>query len=71
MYKITIEKIETVKYMARDYEKIADTGNKQDNGPVYGYVEHPEERQATTTILEQTIETLDLPEVIKAVNQLK
>ena len=70
MYKITIEQIETKDYVAREYEKIADTGNEKDGGAVYGYVTSPSTREVRTTVLEQTVEALSIPAVIRAINNL-
>ncbi len=78
-YKITIELIETVKKVGRDYEKIADTGNERDGGPVYAYVEYPnEETKATEVFSQQLDEELNSPtdesvvtRVVKAVHKIK
>lgn len=68
MYRIQITKEERVKTTDRDYEKIADTGNKTDDGPVYGYVEFPSEKTVITELLDQRVEGLDMEDVIKAIN---
>lgn len=70
MYKITIVKVERLTVVKRQYEKIADTGNPRDNGALYGYVESPGTELRETTMLEQTVEELDLTNVIKAVNSI-
>ena len=70
MYKITIEKIETVVGNEDEYQKIADTGNKSDGGAVYGYVTREVERRDRTTVLEQEIDELDVKSVIRAINSL-
>ncbi len=70
MYKIVITKIEEVAVTKREYQRIADTGNKSDNGAVYGYVACECVQERETKVLEQGVETLDLPAVIKAVNKI-
>lgn len=70
MFKITIVEIETINKKSRAWEKIAETGNQRDGGAVFDYVDSVEEVDRETTVLEQTVRTLDLPAVIKAVNQL-
>jgi hypothetical protein len=69
-YRITIEKIETVPYDFREWQKIADSGNPKDGGPVYDYAGYPSTRQNTQKVYEQTVESMDLPGVIFAVNQM-
>jgi hypothetical protein len=70
MYKITIQKIEKVHSTETSYEKIADSGNERDGGSVYGYVEYPSEKNAETSVFNQTVDDLDLQAVIKAVNNI-
>jgi len=70
-YKITIIKLDTKKVVEEEWEKIADTGNEGDNGHVYGYVEKNTERKIEETILEQTLDDIDIPKVIKALNNLE
>jgi cell fate (sporulation/competence/biofilm development) regulator YlbF (YheA/YmcA/DUF963 family) len=71
MYQITIIKIEQVKEIRRQYQKIADSGNEHDKGAIYGYVNMTDENvKKETKILEQTVEQLDLAAVIKAVNKI-
>lgn len=69
MFKITIEKIEIITEVERAYEKIADTGNKEDNGPVYGYVDKEVERKISLPIYTQTVEGVNIEAVIDAVNK--
>lgn len=68
MYKVTIVKISLVEVVTSEYEKVADTGNKKDNGPVYEYVSKPITKPTETEIYAQMVDDLDLPTVIKAVN---
>lgn len=69
-FRITIEKIEKVTVRDRDYQKLADTGNEKDGGPIYGYVNFEKETTTSITILDQRVDELDLPTVIKAVNKI-
>jgi hypothetical protein len=70
MYHITIELIEVVPSLEKEWLKVADSGNKHDDGPIYEYVWIDGTREKTSTLLEQAVETLDLAAVIKAVNNL-
>jgi hypothetical protein len=82
MYRITIEKIETVKTIQPHYQKLREpfedekeqsfyreSKNKPEN-PQYGYVHIEEESNVVTKVLEQTTDELDLPAVIKAINKI-
>ena len=70
MYRVLIEKIQDVDYVSREYEKLADSGNKQDGGAVYGYVECPATKTETTEIYVQSLDEIDLPAIIKATNKM-
>lgn len=71
-YQIVIKKIEKVQKTDRTYHQIADTGNERDNGPVYGYVEHPAEETVESEIYKQkTDKEIDLKGVIDAFNKIK
>lgn len=67
-YRILIEKIETEPFDKQEWQKVADTGNSRDGGPVYGYTACPTVREVTTKLLEQTLERLDLQAIILAAN---
>lgn len=69
-YKITITKIDRVVKGESEYKKVADTGNKQDGGPVYDYVWREVEKEVETNVLTQEVDDLDLRDVIKAINNL-
>jgi hypothetical protein len=71
MYRITINKITTEEVEEKNYERIADTGNKEDGGAVYGYVPKKTTREIERNILSQEVEDLDIEEVIKAINKIK
>jgi len=66
-YKITIEKIEEVTKVVRgEWTRVSDTGPNP-----FGYTPDREaEVKVETTILEQTVEELDLKAVLKAINGL-
>ncbi len=70
MYEITIVKKVVVPIIKREYERVADTGNPRDNGAMYDYVDCLGERTVETDILKQTLEDIDLPAVIKAINKI-
>ena len=70
MYKITIVRIETSKVNDREWKKIADSGNKEDDGPIYDYVDIEREKEIENEILKQITPDLDLIKVIKAINDI-
>lgn len=70
-YKVTIERVDIKAVTKRSWEKLADSGNKEDRGPVYGYAEYPSREYETTTLLTQEISAengIDMKAVIKAIN---
>lgn len=71
MYQVLITTIEEVECVERKYQRIADSGNEEDGGPIYDYVESPTTKEVETIILQQTLEVIDLPEIIKAVNKIQ
>lgn len=70
MFRIIIEEIKREKYTKKEYQKVADTGNERDGRGVYEYVSTEDERDVITKVLEQVRDDIDLPEIIKAVNEL-
>ena len=70
MFKITVIETKSEVFNRREYQKISDTGNKEDNGIKYGYVNSEVTEDVETTLLEQNIEDIDLPAIIKAVNKI-
>lgn len=72
MIKIEITKTEEIEVTEREYEKVADSGNKEDGGAVYDYVPYKTTKKVSTTILQQEIEDdqVDIKAVIKAINKL-
>lgn len=70
MYKIKITKITEEPYTRKEYEKIADTGNKEDGKSVYGYVTTEDIREVENEILRQEVEEIDLKSILKAINNL-
>ncbi|HEY9515009.1 MAG TPA: hypothetical protein VIQ74_04950 [Gemmatimonadaceae bacterium] len=69
-FKIEITEVTERGTIQREWKKIADSGNKADNGPVYGYAEFPGIEKVTREVLKQEVGTLDLGAVIRAVNNL-
>ena len=69
-YEVTIKRIGQWVSRGKEYKKIADTGNEKDGGIVYGYVYSDSIEQGETLVLKQTLDTIDLPAVIKAINGL-
>lgn len=71
-YKITITRKTTWREDEQEYKKIAETGNPNGGGPVYGYVKKENALKAVETdILTQTVSDLDLTAVIKAINKME
>lgn len=71
--RIFVSEIEDVQINKREYQRVADTGNKRDNGAVYEYVEFKDTEKVETVIFKQEMPEgkFDLVEVIKAVNSIK
>lgn len=69
-YRIRIEELTVKELVGQKYERIADTGNAKDGGPVYDYVAYPHTQEVSTLILDQTVSELDIVSVIKAVNKI-
>ena len=66
MYRITIERIETVQYTTREWVKKTDTTT----GEQYGYGEPVEqEKEVTREVYTQEVQNMDMKAVIKAVNE--
>ncbi len=70
LYRINIEKIETINSKSTEWKKVADTGNEHDKGAKYDYVICEMEKDNTTEILSQELPEIDIPKVIKAINNL-
>lgn len=70
MFKVTIVEITQRDVVKQEYEKLADTKNKYDNGAVYGYVEKKATERVERQVLTQEVETVDVAAVIKAINNL-
>ena len=70
IYKIKITKVETIETTGREYQKVSDTGNERDNGAVFDYVDCITEKEIDTDILIQELEKIDIPTVIKSINNL-
>ena len=69
-YEIIITCIESVTRTTQAWEKIADSGNPADGKSVYGYVSKISDDVKCTELFKQSVEGLDLPAIIAAVNGL-
>jgi len=69
-YQVTITKIEEGEGFSSTYERIADTGNELDGGPVYAYVKKPVINIDKNVVFKQTLEDLDVTAVIRATNKI-
>lgn len=66
-YKVTVTKIvKNFPFRNREYKKFSDDED-DDN---YGYVYFDDTKDINTTVYEQTIDEVDMPSVIKAVNKM-
>ncbi len=66
MYRIIVEKVEEKLVEEKEYQVI----NEDENGKnEYGYVTVPNKKKITTNIYEQTVDNIDIVEVITAVNK--
>lgn len=70
-FRITVTEIKQTKVVESEYQQIADSGNKRDEGAVYGYVDHEVVKDISTEVYRQESEDLDLVAVINAVNKKK
>ncbi len=71
MFRIKIQEVVATQVQRQEYQKLAETGNKGDGGPVFGYVAIP--GHFTTSerdMLIQEVDSLDLAAVIRAINGL-
>jgi hypothetical protein len=69
-YQVTIKRFDSQPVVKREWVRVADTGNKSDNGPLYDYATYPSTQTVETEILKQEIqdEQLDIKAIIKAIN---
>lgn len=78
MYKIVITKIESVDYTAKEWVKLFDYteaenqekrfNRNEEIKEQYGYKETPATRNVETEVLSQVVESFNLVETIKAIN---
>lgn len=71
MYRIKIEQTEELEVVKREWKQIADSGNKEDGGAIYDYVEYPGVKEETTLVYEQSFDEIELASIIKAANGIK
>lgn len=72
-FKIEITKIEeSVPYKSREWKRLREdeTNDPTGKNEAYGYVTEEGTKTVTTTVLEQTVDDLDMAAVIKAINKL-
>ena len=71
--KIEIEKITEWEEEDTSYEKIADSGNKLDDGPAYGYVHtgKMKKHRNAQIIYRQEVEVEGLSHIIASINGLR
>lgn len=73
--KIKIEIHEVMEWDEEDtsYEKVAETGNERDNGPIFKYVStgKTSKRRDTKLIYKQEVKVESLTHIIAAINNLE
>jgi len=68
-YVITVTKvIQNFPFRNRDYKEI---GKDEEGEPEYGYVYFDDNKKVEQAIYEQTVENVDMPAIIKAVNGME
>lgn len=69
-YEIVVTEIEVVNYTAKEYQKVAETGNTRDGGPCFGYVETSATKESRREVFKQLVddETFNLWEIVAAAN---
>jgi hypothetical protein len=70
-YKVQIVKQEMVTDASLVWQRVADSGNERDGGPVYAYVSCPVTILKETHIYMQVVDALDIELVVSAVNSPK
>ena len=70
-YRIRVEEGGEEEINTNSWERVADTGNPKDGGAMYAYVPTVERHEVEVSLYEQTVPTLDLAAVIRAVNGMK
>lgn len=66
-YKVTVQKIDTdVPFKDKEYEK---TGVDEDGKDTYGYVYFDSTKDVTTTLFEQTVDSLDMQSLVLNINR--
>lgn len=68
MYQIIIKHIEVKPVVTQHWMKLADSGNANGGGPIYGYAEKSEIENVETEVYRQSVETLNLADVVMTVN---
>lgn len=71
MFEIVVREIKSVPTMVQEYQKVSDTGNEKDRGPVYAYVNVEKTKQVEVDVYRQTVDRLNLVSVIAAVNAME
>jgi len=70
--RVRIDLITEMEVEGSEYHVIADTGNKYDDGAMYGYVPTGTKIERTETkIFEQAAEVLSIQHIIAAINNLE
>ena len=65
---VTIQEVKQVAVKQKDWLKVADTGNKRGDGPVYEYVFSDGIKDEEREVYRQEVESVDLVKIINAVN---
>lgn len=69
---IEINQLEETEYTDKEYHKIADSGNKEDGGAIYGYVDKDKKiRREWIEIYKQELSVNSIKHIIAAANNLQ
>ena len=69
-FVVTVTRLEDVTAIRREWQRVADSGNKIDGGAQYGYAEKPIDEVAERVVFRQEIaqEAFNLSAVVLAIN---
>lgn len=67
---ITVTETKEVQVKQKDWLKVADTGNKKGDGPVYEYVFSDGTKVEEKEVYRQEVDSVDLVKIINAVNTI-
>lgn len=70
MFRVEIVEVTERQTTRHNYQKVADSGNPRDGGAIYEHIPLAGVENVERKVLTQEVETIDLPSVIRAINNL-